>query len=80
DIDLQISPNDEKKAWDVRLTSEVPIRDLQLTPPQAADISDNFLTLLPNEPKEIRIVYRDSPPPVRTPLEIFSANQACNPD
>jgi hypothetical protein len=80
DIDLKISPNDEKNAWDVSLTSQVPIRDLQIIPPQPADISDNFLTLLPNQPKEIRIVYLDSPPPVRTPLEVFSTNQTCNPD
>ena len=80
DIDLQISPNNENNAWDVTLTSQVPVRDLQITPPQPADISDNFLTLLPNEPKEIRILYHDSAPSVRTPLEIFSTNQACNPD
>lgn len=78
DIDLQISPNDKKNAWDVTLTSEVPIRDLQITPPQPADISDNFLTLLPNEAKEIRISFNGSPPSIRTPLKIFSANQACN--
>ncbi|MHC4554458.1 MAG: beta-mannosidase [Planctomycetota bacterium] len=80
DIDLQISSNDEQNAWDVTLTSEVPVRDIQIIPPQPADISDNFLTLLPNQPKKIRIVYHDSFPPVRTPLEIFSTNQACNPD
>jgi hypothetical protein len=80
DIDLQISPNDEQNAWDVTLTSQVPVRDLQVIPPQPADISDNFLTLLPNEPKIIRILYHDPSPPVRVPLEIFSANQACNPD
>jgi len=80
DLNLQISSNDEQNAWDVTLTSEVPVRDIQIIPPQPADISDNFLTLLPNQPKEIRIVYHGSPPPVRTPLEIFSTNQACNPD
>ncbi|MCD6175189.1 MAG: hypothetical protein J7K65_05400 [Planctomycetes bacterium] len=75
DIDLQITPNNNKNAWDVTLTSEVPIRDLQITPPQPADISDNFLMLLPNEPREVQILYHNSPPPVRTPLEIFSTNQ-----
>ncbi|OQY07893.1 MAG: hypothetical protein B6I25_00570 [Planctomycetales bacterium 4572_13] len=75
DIDLQITPNNKKNAWDITLTSEVPVRDLQITPPQPANISDNFLTLLPNEPKEIQISYHNSPPPVRTPLKIFSTNQ-----
>ena len=75
DIDLQISPDSEKNAWNITLTSQVPVRDLQIPPPQPADISDNFLTLLPNEPKEVQILYHDPPPPVRTPLEIFSTNQ-----
>ena len=75
DIDLQITPNNENNAWDVTLTSQVPVRDLQITPPQPADISDNFLTLLPNEPKQVQIRYQNAPPPIRTPLEIFSTNQ-----
>jgi len=79
DIDLQVSPNDEKNAWDVTLSSQVPVRDLQITPPQPADVSDNFLMLLPNEPKEIKLSFHGSPPPARIPLEIFSTNQACNP-
>ena len=75
DIDLQITPNNENNAWDVTLTSEVPVRDLQITPSQPANISDNFLMLLPNEPKEVRILYQGTPPPIRTPLEIFTTNQ-----
>jgi len=75
DMDLQISPDEDGSAWNVTLTSEVLVRDLQISPPRPADISDNFLTLLPNEPKQIRISYHDPAPPIRTPLEIFSANQ-----
>ncbi|MHC5165695.1 MAG: glycoside hydrolase family 2 protein [Planctomycetota bacterium] len=75
DIDLQITPNNENNAWDVTLTSKVPVRDLQITPPQPANISDNYLILLPNEPKEVRILYQGTPPPIRTPLEIFTTNQ-----
>lgn len=74
DIDLQISPDDEKNTWDITLTCEVLVRDLQILPPQAADISDNFLTLLPNEPKQVQLLFGDSPP-IRTPLELFSTNQ-----
>jgi len=76
DIDLQITPNNKKNAWVVTLTSEVPVRDLQITPPQPANISDNFMILLPNELKEVHVSYHDSPPPIRTPLEMFSANLA----
>ena len=79
DIDLQITPN-ENNAWDVTLTSKVPVRDLQIIPPQPANSSDNFLTLLPNEPKEVKISYHNAPPPIRTPLEILNTNQACTPD
>ena len=75
DIDLEISPNDEKCAWDITLSSEVLVRDLQITPPQPAEMSDNFLTLLPNQPKKIRLFFQESPPPLRTPLAIFSVNQ-----
>ena len=75
DIDLQVSLNDPKNGWEVTLTSQVPIRDLQITPPQPADISDNFLMLLPNEPKTVQLIYHNFPPPVHTPLELFSSNQ-----
>jgi beta-mannosidase len=76
DVDIEITPDRENNIWNVTLTSETLIRDLQITPPQPADLSDNFLTLLPNEPKTIRITFKNTAPSPQTPIRFYSVNQS----
>ena len=80
DIDIEITPGKENNLWNVTLASETLIRDLQITPPQPADQSDNFLTLLPNEPKTIQIAYKDVSPSPQTPIKFYSVNQSLHTD
>jgi beta-mannosidase len=79
DIDIEITPGKENNLWNVTLASETLIRDLQITPPQPADLSDNLLTLLPNEPNQIQIAYKDTAPSIQTTIKLLSANQSLNP-
>jgi beta-mannosidase len=77
DVDIEITPDKNKNIWNVTLTCKTLICDLQLTPPQPANLSDNFLTLLPNEPKTIQIAYKDTAPSPQTPIKLYSVNQTC---
>ncbi|MHC4526105.1 MAG: beta-mannosidase [Planctomycetota bacterium] len=42
DLDVEITPENDKNIWNVTLVSETLVRDLQITPPQPAALSDNF--------------------------------------
>jgi len=80
DIDIEITPGKENNICNVTLVCETLVRDLQITPPQPADLSDNFLTLLPNKPKTIPIAYKNAAPSPHTPIKFYSANQSLNPN
>jgi len=79
DVDIKITPDKDKNIWNVTLTSETLIRDLQITPPQPANLSDNYLTLLPNEPKTIQIAFKNAAPSPQMPIKLYSVNQSFNP-
>lgn len=78
DLDIEINAEKDKNIWSVTLTCETLVRDLQIAPPQPADLSDNFLTLLPNKPKTIQIAYKNAAPSPQTPIKLYSVNQSLN--
>ena len=80
DLDIEINPEKDKNIWNVTLTSQVPVRDLQIIPPQPAKLSNNFLTLLPNQPKTIQIAFEDTAPSTQIPIQLYSVNQSLNPN
>lgn len=78
-IDIQVDTESDKPVWNVTLFSKTLVRDLQITPPRSANLSDNFLTLLPNETKNIQMTFDDTTPSIHTPIKLFSTNQSLNP-
>lgn len=73
DFDMTITPA-EDNGWSVRLHALVLIRDLQIIPPQPAQCSDNFITLLPGQTTDILIRYADAMPRPQTPLHFMCVN------
>ncbi len=73
-IDLNVE-SDQTNRWQVTLTAQSVTRDLQLIPPGKARLSDNFLTLLPGQPKTICIDFKGNAPGIQTPLQLISANR-----
>jgi len=72
-IDLSITAS-SSNCWDVELRSDTVVRDLQIVPPEPADCSDNFFTLLPGEGRTVRIDYKKTGASVRTPLKLYCSN------
>ena len=72
-IELEVV-SEPPNGWQVTLTSAVVVRDLQLIAPCAAQLSDNFFTLLPSQPKTLSIEFYNKAPSVQTPVQILSAN------
>ena len=52
-IDLLLTPANNGR-WQLELTSETVVRDVQVIPSTAGQLSDNFFTLLPGRPKQVR--------------------------
>ncbi len=72
-IDMEIAPDPMKNhTWTVRLCSEKPVRDIQLIPPQPAQLSDNFFTLLPGQTKKIRVEFDGRAPLPYVPIKILT--------
>ena len=73
DLDIEVTP--EKNIWNITLSCETLVRDLQITPSQPATLSDNFLTLQPNKHKTIQVTFEEVAPLFKTPIKLFSTNQ-----
>lgn len=74
DVELEITSKDAH-TWQVNLSADTVIRDLQLIPPYRASLSDNFITLLPGRLAAINIRYETKPPFPYTPVKILAENQ-----
>lgn len=73
EIDLTVSATSPGR-WTVEFVSDTVVRDLQIVPPLPADCSDNFVTLLPNEPLTVEIAYKKTGASPRTPLKLYCSN------
>jgi beta-mannosidase len=71
DFDVRISTV-EPHCQCIEVASPVFLRDVSITPPEKATLSDNFLDIPPAQPQRIFIHYREPAPLTRTPLVLRS--------
>lgn len=72
DIDLDILATDAT-TWQVSLSSQTVMTDLQLVLPCPGRLSDNFFTLMPGRGKTIEVQFDNAAPSPCTPIRILSA-------
>lgn len=71
-VDIQITESNSS-CWTVRLTSSTFVRDLNITPPAEAIISDNYIDLPAGQPRDIHVQFKDLSPWPGVPLRLTSA-------
>ena len=70
-IDCQIEPKDDRQ-WILQVTSKRFVKDLFISAPVQAEISDNFLDLLPNQPRTLWVQFPEKAPPIPLPFRLVS--------
>ena len=70
-LDVQVRPIDPFRLR-MCITSKTLLRDVSITPPERAVLSDNFLDILPNRPTQIDFHFAGNAPSTRTPFLLRS--------
>lgn len=73
EITTKISAIDEQK-WELKLASEMAVKDLRIATECPSQLSNNFISLLGREEKTIQISYPDRKNTPEPKIEIFSVN------